>query len=63
MKAIVTAPGGLDALKLGYRVLLVQDGCRGVGLCATDVGEALREVHKAGATFTTSAEVLAATYD
>ena len=53
----------LDALKLGYRVLLVQDGCRGVGLNGPhDVGEALREMHRAGATFITSQEVLAATY-
>lgn len=52
----------LDALQLGYRVHLVQDGCRGVGLAPTDIAEALRAMHKAGATFTTSAEVLSATY-
>ena len=52
----------LDALTLGYRVLLVQDGCRGVGLVPTDIGEALRAIHRAGAHFVTSAEVLSATY-
>ncbi|MET0344481.1 MAG: bifunctional nicotinamidase/pyrazinamidase [Polyangiales bacterium] len=53
----------LDALRLGYRVHLVQDGCRGVGLAANDVDDALSVMREAGATFTSSAEVLSAMYE
>ena len=49
----------LDALGLGYRVHLIEDGCRGVGLTPEAIGQALREVREAGARLTTSAEVLA----
>ena len=49
----------LDAIRLGYRAHLIEDGCRGVGLTPEAVPEALRELREAGAIFTTSAELLA----
>jgi nicotinamidase/pyrazinamidase len=39
----------LDALKLGFRVYVVEEGCRGVGLKAADVALALAEMRAAGA--------------
>jgi nicotinamidase/pyrazinamidase len=38
----------LDALTLGFRVHLVEDGCRGVGLSASDIPQALEELRAAG---------------
>ena len=49
----------LDARSLGYRVHLIEDGCRGVGLTPEAIDQALREVCAAGAVLTTSSEVLA----
>ena len=40
----------LDAVRLGYRVFLFQDGCRGVGLGPTDVEDALHAMREAGVT-------------
>jgi len=40
----------LDAVKLGYRVFLIADGCRGVGLGPTDIDDALRDMRAAGVT-------------
>ncbi len=39
----------LDALKLGYKVHLVKNGCRGVNLNPTDSKEAIKEMKKLGA--------------
>jgi nicotinamidase/pyrazinamidase len=39
----------LDALKLEFHVHLIEDGCRGVGLNAADVSNALTEMRAAGA--------------
>ncbi|AOV97186.1 nicotinamidase [Edwardsiella hoshinae] len=43
----------LDALRLGYRVTVIQDGCRGVDLTEGDSDRALTEMQAAGATLTT----------
>jgi nicotinamidase/pyrazinamidase len=48
----------LDALKLGYRVVVVLDGCRGVDIKARDSQEAFSEMSMAGAAFIQSTEVL-----
>jgi nicotinamidase/pyrazinamidase len=39
----------LDALSLGLRVELIEDGCRGVGLAPDDVIHAIEEMRTAGA--------------
>jgi nicotinamidase/pyrazinamidase len=39
----------LDALELGYRVYLVEDGCRGVNLSPTDSKDAVKEMERLGA--------------
>ena len=39
----------LDALKLGYQVRVVIDGCRGVNLSPNDVDTAIAEIQSAGA--------------
>lgn len=44
----------LDALKLGYRVFIIQDACRGVNLKENDVQNALDEMEQAGAKLITS---------
>lgn len=46
----------LDALKLGYRVNVVTDGCRGVNLNAQDSALAFMEMSTAGATLYTLAD-------
>ncbi len=43
----------LDALHLGYAVTVIEDGCRGVGLRASDVNCAMEDMKAAGAQFTT----------
>ena len=48
----------LDALKLGYRVTLVTDGCRGVNRSPRDSEQALAEMAEAGATLSAEAEAL-----
>jgi len=49
----------LDALQLGFRVQLVTDGCRGVGLRPSDIADALAELARAGVVMTSSAALLA----
>ncbi|WP_299996373.1 bifunctional nicotinamidase/pyrazinamidase [uncultured Cedecea sp.] len=46
----------LDALKLGYRVTVITDGCRGVNLQPTDSEQALQSLQHAGARLMTSSE-------
>jgi nicotinamidase/pyrazinamidase len=48
----------LDGVKLGYAVTLVIDGCRGVGLKAGDVEEAVEEMRRAGVKVVESGELL-----
>lgn len=47
----------IDALQLGFRTILVEDACRGVGICPTDVPDALAEMRRAGVLVTITAEV------
>ncbi|HKO91452.1 MAG TPA: bifunctional nicotinamidase/pyrazinamidase, partial [Polyangiaceae bacterium] len=47
----------LDALALGFRVHLIEDGCRGVGLGPDDVPHALEELRAAGVKLTRSSEL------
>jgi nicotinamidase/pyrazinamidase len=44
----------LDAAKLGFDVILLEDGCRGVNLQPNDSEEALDELRAAGVTVTSS---------
>jgi nicotinamidase/pyrazinamidase len=48
----------LDALSLGLKTTLVEDGCRGVELQAGDVARALAEVRAAGGAVQVSADLL-----
>ncbi|HEY8376911.1 MAG TPA: bifunctional nicotinamidase/pyrazinamidase [Nannocystis sp.] len=48
----------LDALSLGLRTTLVEDGCRGVELSPGDVERALSEIRAAGGEVRRSAELL-----
>lgn len=47
----------LDALKLGYRVDVLTDGCRGVNLAPEDSQKALQEMKEQGAKLTTIASL------
>jgi len=47
----------LDAVRLGFRTFLVQDGCRGVELSKGDVARALDEARKAGVQIVQSSDV------
>ena len=47
----------LDAIQLGFRVRVVEDGCRGVDLQPGDSARALQEMRDAGARVVTSPEV------
>jgi nicotinamidase/pyrazinamidase len=47
----------LDALRLGFRVALVEDGSRGVELQPGDVARAVEEMRKAGVEVVQSADV------
>lgn len=44
----------LDALKLGFKTNVVEDGCRGIDLNPGDVRKALEEIQNAGARLVTS---------
>jgi len=44
----------LDAIALGFRATLVEDGCRAVNLAPTDGDAAIAQMRAAGATITTS---------
>lgn len=46
----------LDALTLGYHVIVITEGCRGVNLQPSDSEQALQEMAKAGARLMTSIE-------
>lgn len=50
----------LDAVRLGYRVHLIADGCRGVGLGPRDVEDAIRAMSEAGVEILSSAALTAA---
>jgi len=50
----------LDALRLGFAVTLLVDGCRAVDLQAGDGAQAIAEMQAAGVVLRTSGEVLAA---
>jgi len=47
----------LDASRLGFETVLVEDGCRGVDLKPGDVDRAIEEMRDAGVTIVLSAEV------
>jgi nicotinamidase/pyrazinamidase len=47
----------LDAVRLGFRVALVEDGSRGVELQPGDVARAVEEMRKAGVELVQSADV------
>jgi nicotinamidase/pyrazinamidase len=47
----------LDALREGFDVFLIEDGCRGVSVNAGDVEAAINEMIKAGVTVTTSKNI------
>lgn len=42
----------IDAAQLGFRTVLVEDGCRGVGMTPTDVPDALAAMRAAGVVIT-----------
>lgn len=46
----------LDALKLGFQVTIIEDGCRGVELKRGNVSKALQEMQEAGAHIIQSSE-------
>jgi nicotinamidase/pyrazinamidase len=48
----------IDAANLGYKTYLVQDGCRGVGLNAEDIPEALEAMKSNGIIITNSGKIL-----
>ncbi len=48
----------MDALKLGYKVYLVADGCRGVNLTPSDSDDAIREMKEAGAVIVYSKDIV-----
>jgi len=48
----------LDAVDLGFNVVLIQDGCRGVELSPGDTNAAVREMQKAGVTLSDSDDIL-----
>jgi nicotinamidase/pyrazinamidase len=41
----------LDALQLGYQITVIENACKGVGLSANDIADAIAEMKAAGATF------------
>lgn len=47
----------LDAIRLGFKVFLVKDACRGVELNSGDISRALEEMHAAGATMIDSSDI------
>lgn len=49
----------IDAAQLGFRTVLVEDACRGVGMKPTDVPDALAEMRAAGIVIRTSTQALA----
>jgi nicotinamidase/pyrazinamidase len=49
----------LDAVKQGFRTLLIEDGCRGVELHPGDIARAMTEMKRAGVELVQSEEFLA----
>ena len=47
----------LDALELGYKVYLIEDGCRGVNLTPSSSKDAIKEMKNKGAIITKSFEI------
>ncbi len=47
----------LDAVKLGYKVYLIEDGCRGVGLKPNDISDAIEEMRNRGVIVIQSKEI------
>lgn len=47
----------LDALELGYKVYLVEDGCQGVNLTPNSSEDAIKEMHKKGAIILNSSNI------
>lgn len=47
----------LDALELGYKVYLIEDGCRGVNLTHSSSEDAIKEMKNKGAIITKSFEI------
>ena len=47
----------IDAAQLGFRTVLVEDACRGVGMKATDVPDALAAMRAAGVVIQTSQQL------
>ena len=47
-----------DAADLGFKTLLVQDACRGVGIEPDDISEAYETMRQAGVVFTSSAALM-----
>ena len=45
---------GLDAVKLGFKTSVIEDGCRGINLRAGDVSRAVNEMKSAGAAIVSS---------
>jgi nicotinamidase/pyrazinamidase len=50
----------LDAVKQGFRTMLIEDGCRGVELHPGDIARAMTEMKRAGVELVQSEEYLAA---
>jgi len=48
----------LDAVQLGFRTALVEDGCRGVNLASDDSAKAIEEMRRAGVRVMSSGEVV-----
>jgi nicotinamidase/pyrazinamidase len=48
----------IDAAQLGFRTVLIEDACRGVGMKATDVPDALGAMRAAGIVIQSSAQAL-----
>lgn len=52
----------LDGLRLGFRVHVIEDGCRGVGLAPSDIPNALAELRSAGVQVAHSSSLSARPY-
>ncbi len=48
----------LDAIKLGYKVFVIEDACRGIDLRPGDIQKAIQEMKQAGAEIVQSSELL-----
>jgi nicotinamidase/pyrazinamidase len=47
----------LDAVKLGFKTNLIEDACRGVNLCPSDMADAIAEMRQAGVRVLQSVEL------